>query len=135
LLVTAETIGSRLRQARESSGLSLREIATRTKISMTALEALERNDFTRLPGGIFGRAFVRAYALEIGVDPDETVERFVKELERYEEAEAARGAARPEITDDDREFLARQRRAMLALRIGVAILLIAAILLFVWRFR
>src|SRR4051794_39535358 len=58
--------GGTLRAARERRGLSLRQIATATKISMLTLEALERNDLARLPGGIFSRAFVRAYALEVG---------------------------------------------------------------------
>jgi cytoskeletal protein RodZ len=57
--------GSRLRDAREGKGITLRQIANATKISMRALEALERNDISRLPGGIFTRAFVRSYALVV----------------------------------------------------------------------
>lgn len=69
-----------MKRAREARGVSLREIATRTKISASALEALERNDISRLPGGIFGRGFVRAYAQEVGLDPEETIKEF---LERF----------------------------------------------------
>ena len=69
--------GGRLRQARERRGVSLRQIAANTKISVAALEALERNDVSRLPGGIFSRAFVRSYAIEVGLDPDETVREFL----------------------------------------------------------
>jgi len=72
--------GARLRDAREARGLSLRQIAAATKISVMALEALERNDRTRLPGGLFSRAFVRAYAGEVGLDPDQAVREF---LERF----------------------------------------------------
>jgi len=71
--------GGTLRSARERKGISLRHIANATKISMGALEALERNDFGRLPGGIFSRSFVRAYAQEVGLDPDQTVADFLKE--------------------------------------------------------
>lgn len=71
--------GGTLRSARERKGISLRHIANATKISMGALESLERNDFSRLPGGIFSRSFVRAYAQEVGLDPDETVSEFLKE--------------------------------------------------------
>ena len=60
--------GSRLRAAREARGVSLRDIAAATKISVLVLEALERNDASRLPGGIFSRAFVRSYAKEVGLD-------------------------------------------------------------------
>ena len=72
--------GGKLRQARERRGVSLRQIAASTKISIGALEALERNDVSKLPGGIFSRAFVRSYAIEVGLDPDETVREF---LERF----------------------------------------------------
>lgn len=71
--------GSTLRSARERKGISLRHIANATKISMGALESLERSDFSRLPGGIFSRSFVRAYAEEVGLDPDETVAEFLRE--------------------------------------------------------
>lgn len=49
----ATDIGSRLRQAREKRGLTLRDIATTTEISMTALAAIEHNDFARLHSGVF----------------------------------------------------------------------------------
>ena len=82
--MTADTspldFGPRLKRAREARGVSLREIADRTKISASALEALERNDISRLPGGIFGRGFVRAYAEAIGLDPEEAIKEF---LERF----------------------------------------------------
>jgi cytoskeletal protein RodZ len=70
--------GARLRQAREQHGVSLRDIAERTKFSMAALQALERNDPSRLPGGIFARAFVRSYAAEVGLDPEAAVREFVR---------------------------------------------------------
>ena len=69
--------GARLREARERRGLSLREIADATKISARSLEALERNDIARLPGGIFSRAFVRAYAVHVGLDPEDTISEFM----------------------------------------------------------
>ena len=69
--------GDRLRQAREDKGVSLREIAAATKISMAALEALERGDFSRLPGGIFSRGVVRSYAIEVGLDAETTIEEFM----------------------------------------------------------
>jgi cytoskeleton protein RodZ len=133
--MTTDHIGGELRKAREHRGVPLREIAQRTKISVTALEAVERLDFSRLPGGIFGRAFVRAYAVEVGLDPDATVEAFVAEKVRYER-ERASARARPEVTKDDREFLERQQRAMRALRTTAmvvgAVLLVGAVIAAVW---
>jgi len=72
--------GGTLREARERRGVSLRQIANATKISVAALEALERNDISRLPGGIFSRAFVRSYAIEIGLDPEATIQEFVAQF-------------------------------------------------------
>ena len=69
-----------LREARERRGVSLRQIANATKISVAALEALERNDISRLPGGIFSRAFVRSFAIEVGLDPDATIAEFVAQF-------------------------------------------------------
>ncbi len=69
--------GRKLRQARERRGFTLRQISNATKISMLTLEALERNDVARLPGGIFGRGVVRSYALEVGLDPESTIEEFM----------------------------------------------------------
>jgi cytoskeleton protein RodZ len=69
--------GGTLRAARERRGLSLRQIANATKISIQTLEALEKNDIARLPGGIFSRAFVRSYALEVGLDPETAIQEFM----------------------------------------------------------
>jgi cytoskeletal protein RodZ len=130
-----DDLGARLRRAREERNLPLKDIAARTKISAAALEALERNDLSRLPGGIFGRAFVRAYAIELGLDPDQTVTDFQVSLEEVERQAAERGARRIEITDDDRAFLERQRRAVRLLRIGVVVFAVAAVVLLAWRLQ
>jgi cytoskeleton protein RodZ len=74
---TSSGFGGRLRDARERRGVSLRQIANATKISVGVLEALERNDISKLPGGIFGRAFVRSYAIEVGLDPEATIQDFI----------------------------------------------------------
>ncbi len=73
----AGDFGRNLREARERRGVSLRQIANATKIGMSALEALERNDISRLPGGIFSRAFVRSYAIQVGLDPETTIQEFI----------------------------------------------------------
>src|SRR5471032_277285 len=76
----AGDFGRKLREARERRGVSLRQIANATKIGMSALEALERNDISRLPGGIFSRAFVRSYAIEVGLDPEATIQEFIAQF-------------------------------------------------------
>jgi cytoskeleton protein RodZ len=92
-------VGGKLRVARERRGISLRQISEATKISVMALEALERNDPSRLPGGIFTRAIVRAYATQVGLDPETTVRefltRFALETEPYTLAAAVKAARTP----------------------------------------
>ena len=77
---TSGGFGGKLRDARERRGMSLRQIANATKISIGALEALERNDVSKLPGGIFSRAVVRSYASEVGLDPDATIQEFIAQF-------------------------------------------------------
>ena len=72
------SFGARLKAAREARGIALRDVAATTKISVAALDALERDDPSRLPGGIFSRSFVRAYASEVGLDPEATVREFAE---------------------------------------------------------
>jgi len=72
----AGDFGPRMKRLREQRGVSLRHIAERTKISVRTLEALERDDVARLPGGIFSRSIVRGYADAIGSDPEDAVRDF-----------------------------------------------------------
>jgi cytoskeleton protein RodZ len=67
------SFGDRLRREREMRGITLDEIAESTKISRKNLESLEKEDFDSLPGGIFNKGFVRAYARYLGIDEDQAV--------------------------------------------------------------
>ena len=115
-----DDFGGKLRQARERRGISLRQIAGSTKISAAALEALERNDISKLPGGIFSRAFVRSYALEVGLDPDETVREF---LERFnQDAPPSAETIETAVPEEERDFQERQRKAIRAEALEAALL-------------
>jgi cytoskeletal protein RodZ len=117
--------GSRMRQAREQRGVSLRQIAERTKISVSQLEALERNDISRLPGGIFSRAFVRSYAAEIGVDPEQTVREF---LSQFPDESVSAGS--PHVLIDDGARGVRRLNARAVMIVATLVLVAAAI--FLW---
>ena len=108
--------GARLRLAREARGVSLRDIAATTKISRTALEALERNDIAQLPGGIFTRAFVRSYAAEVGLDPETMVREF---LAAFPVNTIADGSPYAADRDEDEAFEAQRQMAAVWLRLGV----------------
>jgi transcriptional regulator with XRE-family HTH domain len=73
-----DAFGPRLRHERERRGITLEAIAESTKISRPLLAALERNDVSRWPLGIFRRAFIREYAAAIGLAPEPIVDEFVR---------------------------------------------------------
>ena len=73
-----ESFGARLRQRRDRQQIALTAIAEQTKIKLSLLEALERDDVSRWPAGIFRRAFIRAYAHAIGLEPDLVVREFLE---------------------------------------------------------
>ncbi len=73
-----EAFGPSLRRIRLQRGISLEQIALETKVNADLWAALERNDFARWPAGIFARAYLRAYARLIGVDPEATVDEFCR---------------------------------------------------------
>ena len=93
--------GARLRKRRETQHIDLAAIAEQTKIKRSLLEALERDDLSHWPSGIFRRAWVRSYAQAIGLDPDSTVREFVEvhpDPEEIAAAEAMAAAARQEVS-------------------------------------
>jgi cytoskeleton protein RodZ len=93
------SFGESLRTQRELRGVSLREMADSTKISVRFLQALEEDRLDVLPGGIYPRAFVRQYALHIGLDPERTVADFLLRQGRPEpERRPARPARRVRVT-------------------------------------
>lgn len=73
-----EAFGPNLRRIRIQRGVSLQQIATETNVSEVLWAAMERNDFSRWPNGIFARSFIRDYAKMIGADPDATVDEFCR---------------------------------------------------------
>ena len=82
----AITIGEKLRLAREERGISLRDISEQTRISMRYLEAIETSDYKRLPGGIFNRSFIKAYAKYVGFDEKEAIEDYASTLRQKGES-------------------------------------------------
>ena len=73
-----DSFGSRLRYERERRQIALKSIAESTKIGITLLEGLERDDVSRWPSGIFRKSFVRSYAVAVGLDPEPIVREFVE---------------------------------------------------------
>ena len=95
-----ESFGARLRQHRQEQGIALGTIAEQSKIKGSLLEALERDDVSQWPSGIYRRAYIRAYAHAIGLDPDVVLREF---LERYpDQAEIDAAAAIATLAENAR---------------------------------
>ncbi|MGZ8847801.1 MAG: helix-turn-helix domain-containing protein [Pyrinomonadaceae bacterium] len=82
----ATSIGEKLRLERETRGIALRDISESTRISMRYLEAIETDDYRRLPGGIFNRSFIRAYAKFVGYNEQEAIEEYTQTLREHGES-------------------------------------------------
>jgi cytoskeleton protein RodZ len=88
------SFGEKLKKEREKRKITLEEISSSTKIGTRMLQALEEDKFNQLPGGIFNKGFVRAYARSIGIDEDQTVAEYLQ----------ASGDAPPPSTEVAREW-------------------------------
>ena len=73
-----ETFVTRLRRHRERNRISLDEIAAATLVKKELFEALEANDLSAWPKGLYARAWVRTYACAVGLDPIDTVDEFCR---------------------------------------------------------
>jgi len=73
-----ESFGARLKREREKKGVTLDDISISTKIGTRLLRALEEEHFDQLPGGIFNKGFVRAYARHLGMDEDQAIADYLE---------------------------------------------------------
>jgi len=74
------SVGERLRRARLDAGKTLDQLATDTKIQLWILEAIERDDFSRVPGGVFVRGYLTAFARGVGLNPSEVLTAYSPEI-------------------------------------------------------
>ena len=123
--------GEKLRRARENRKITLREISDSTKINKRYLEALERNDFDSLPGGVFTKGYIRTFAESIGMDPEPLLEDYRNELRARDGEDATEDEQAKEAAQAALSHLAaavdRRRKArniLLPLLLGCGILAI-----------
>jgi cytoskeleton protein RodZ len=103
------SFGEKLKLEREKRKMTLEEISSSTKIGTRMLQALEEEKFNQLPGGIFNKGFVRAYARMVGLDEDQAVADY---LQASGEAlpkpdSAGRDTGRENTTREDEERISR----------------------------
>jgi cytoskeleton protein RodZ len=118
-----DDIGGRLRAARRARGATVRDIAAITKIAPHHLEAIERNEFEALPGGVFRRGYVKAFAAAVGLDPTEFARIYGA---RFEAAEPPEPPPLQRADFDNRPLV--ERGALVA-----AVMAVAAAAWVMWR--
>ncbi|SFR43026.1 cytoskeleton protein RodZ [Marinobacter daqiaonensis] len=102
------TAGERLRQARESAGLSVTEVADRQHLRPAVIAAIEKGDYSQVDSELFLKGYVRAYASQVGLDPDSVVRQLDGELEPLREQKKAQVEANPLVTIERRKRRKRQ---------------------------
>ena len=112
-----EPLGRRLRLERERRRITLESIAANTKIGVSLLRALEADDVSRLPTGIFRRAIVRSYAGTVGLDADETLAEFAECFPDSPGLATKNGAAPPSSSSSGKQS---PRRSTAGLRLTLA---------------
>ena len=144
------SFGEKLKLEREKRKITLDQISASTKIGTRMLQALEEDKFTQLPGGIFNKGFVRAYARTVGLDEDQAVADY---LQASGEAPAARpdlagrdsttrdGASRDAAAREEGDRISRleaisdEPSRSLPWGVFAIILLVIALLLSLWSHR
>lgn len=122
----ATGIGEKLRLEREARGIALRDISEQTRISMRYLEAIETDDYRRLPGGIFNRSFIRAYAKFVGYDEDLAIEEYGNTMREHGQSEDEPPKPRSLVYTDDGGHHSPMKTLLLA------IVILALLSLAVW---
>ncbi len=118
-------LGAILLEARAERGLSLEDLSERTRIRVDYLKAVEEGNPEKVPGEVYFRAFVRSYAREVGLDPDEVIAQYEIRRMPLETAEE-RGTLRA------RRAAARRRRRMRILGITAAAVVLAGLAYWLW---
>ena len=121
------SFGETLKRERELRQISLREISEATKINLRYLDALERDDFRHLPGGVFNKGFVRAYAQFVGIDPETMVTAYLEEEGRQQARAARAGGATAPVAEAPRPAVPLSVRLWFAALVVVLVLVALAV--------
>ncbi len=99
----SETLGEKLRQAREARDITISEVAEQTRISPLYIESIENDDYRTLPGGIFNKGFVKSFAKYVGVDEQEALQDYSRIIaSQAGTSEEDAKTYRPQVLTDDR---------------------------------
>ena len=115
-----ESIGEFFKQVREDKGLTIDNVASKTRIRTDFVKAMEEGNFAKLPDQVFARGFVRSYARSLGLDEDDAIHRFTQSAGAYYDKQGERERLKVKQAEEERKR--QSNRKAVAIAIGIAIL-------------
>jgi cytoskeletal protein RodZ len=115
-----ESVGEFFRQVRETKGLTVDEVSSKTRIRSDFVKALEDGNFSKLPDQVFARGFVRSYARSLGLDEEDAIQRFTKSAGAFYEKQDERERLKVRQVEEERKRQAN--RKAVAVAIGIAVI-------------
>ena len=116
---TRESVGEFFRQVRETKGLTLDEVAIKTRIHPEYLKALEASNFAKLPEQVFAKGFVRSYARSLGLDEEDAMRRFTVSAGAFYNKHEERERLRQQQVEDERKRKANRKAVIAAVAVAV----------------
>ena len=121
-----ESIGEFFKQVRETKGLTIDEVASKTRIRSDFVKALEEGNFAKLPDQVFARGFVRSYARSLGLDEDDAIHRFIQSAGAFYEKQDEKERLKVRQVQEERKRQAN--RKAVAIAIGIAVITLVFLL-------
>lgn len=115
-----ESVGEFFKQVRETKGLTVDDVASKTRIRPDYVKALEEGNFAKLPDQVFARGFVRSYARSLGLDEEDAMHRFIQSAGAFYDKQEERERLRVKQAEDERRKKANRKVVVAA--VGVALL-------------
>lgn len=130
-----KNIGEKLKSAREAKGLSIEDIEKATKIQSRYLKAIENNEFDKLPGDFYVRAFIRQYAQVVGLDGKELLSDYHEDVpeskpDEYVENSLDNKSEEVQETTDNKKNLWKNYLPRIAVGLGVIIVILVVYVLY-----
>src|SRR5687768_378327 len=114
-----DSIGDFFKQVRETKGLTVDEVASKTRIRTDFVKALEEGNFAKLPDQVFARGFVRSYARSLGLDEEDAIHRFAQSAGAFYEKQGERERLRQRQVEEDRRRKANRKAVGIAIMIAI----------------
>jgi cytoskeleton protein RodZ len=118
-----ESVGEFFKQVRETKGLTVDEVASKTRIRTDFVKALEDGNFAKLPDQVFAKGFVRSYARSLGLDEEDAIHRFIQSAGSFYEKQDERERLKVRQIEEDRKRQSNRKAVTIAISIAVLTLI------------